>query len=279
MADRVVLSGYATLDYVLAIDAEPSGFGTLPARLAGDWPRAGGAPLHAGARLAAHGLCAMPLVAVAPDANGALYRKACAAHGLIDRAIAGTAGKTACCVLAQHPSGKYLCLLDTGEGIDGRLTPTQESALDSADWVCITAAPAEQTHHILAHLRPHQRLAWIAKADATCFPPDLCRHLSDRADIIFYNRHERDLVAPSRRIDRITVETRGEQGVLVTSAGVPIERAVSPVRCSDATGAGDTFAGEFLAHTILQRSPSFATDEAIYAVNRLLTGRTPSNLL
>jgi ribokinase len=273
MTAIVVVSGYATMDYVLEAAAEPRGFGTVMARIArAGWPRAGGAPLYLGARLAVNGLSATPLVTVGDDANGRLYREAVAAMGLDDAAIARTDGTTAACILAHHISGRYACFLDPGSALDVPLSATQAAAADGAGLVCIAAASAAQTRALLDRLRPDQRLAWIVKADPACFPEDLRAILAARADIVFRNVHERAFAGATTGL---LVETDGGAAVTVTGSGGTIRVEVAPVVCSDPTGAGDTFAGEFLAHWVADPlAVHAAAAMAVIATRTFLTARS-----
>jgi ribokinase len=272
MPATVVISGYATMDYVLEAAAEPRGFGTVMARIARDgWPRAGGAPLYLGTRLAANGLNAAPLVTVGDDANGRLYSEAVAAAGLAGAAIARTSGTTAACVLAHHGSGRYACFLDPGSGLDAPLSAAQAAAIDAADLVCIAAAPEAQTRGLLARLGPGQRLAWIVKADPACFPDDLRAVLAARADIVFRNVHER---AFAGECAGLVVETDGGAAVTVSGPDGTLGIEVVPVACSDPTGAGDSFAGEFLAHWLIDPvDVRGAAVRAIDAARTLLSAR------
>ena len=54
---KVVVTGYATMDYVVQLQAQFHGTGTVLGELgpADAWPRAGGAALYASKRLAAAG--------------------------------------------------------------------------------------------------------------------------------------------------------------------------------------------------------------------------------
>ena len=54
---RIVVSGYATLDYVVQLSGPFHGTGTAIGELgfSGAWPRAGGAALYASRRIAAAG--------------------------------------------------------------------------------------------------------------------------------------------------------------------------------------------------------------------------------
>jgi len=277
MAKRAVVSGYATLDFIVRSPEPPVGARTYPAEILGGaaWPRAGGAPLYAGRRLAANRISAALVVSVGSDANGRAYRETCRADGLDVEGIAMHEGRTPACILIHHAGGGCTCFLDPG-GVPERLDETQARAVEGVDLVCIAAGPTALTRDVLARVRPDQTLAWIAKADEACFPPGLAEQIARRADVIICNAGERPFVERARKgppAGQVMVETRGADGVVVDSASGQTRYGVTPTQTSDATGAGDTFAGEFLAYRMLGASLDQAVAAAADAARALLASR------
>lgn len=71
----VVVSGYATLDYVVHAEMPFKGEGTVTASIgvSGAWPRPGGAALYASRRIAAAGLLAHPITQIGDDDASGQY--------------------------------------------------------------------------------------------------------------------------------------------------------------------------------------------------------------
>lgn len=273
---EAVVSGYATLDYVASAGGAPMARGTSPARLVpGAWPRAGGAPLYAGAQLAALGISTAPLVSVGEDVHAAAYVGACAAAGLVADGVATIAGgRSAACLLIHHDDGSYRCFLDPGDSA-AALTEAQRNILAGAALVVAAAGPPGVTADLLDRLAPHQQLAWIVKADAACFPLELAARLAARAGLVLANASERGFVvaAGAGAADRLWVETGGAAAVTIRGAGGTISLPVAPVDVADATGAGDSFAGQFLARRLRGASAEQAGREAIASVAAWLAQR------
>jgi ribokinase len=254
MSKHAVVSGYATMDYAARSARPLQGAETLSvdAVTDGGWPRAGGAALFASRRVAAAGFRASALTVVGTDVNAALYTEACRAGGICADGIASLASiRTPWCVLVYHDEGSYTCLIDRG-GVDAQsLTRAQLATAANADLLCIAAGPARCAAALLDIIPPDLPLAWIAKRDDVSFPQALAARLGRRANVIFCNTSERQLVdrarSHSRTINQSIIETRGADGVLLESPGTVLELRCDAVSVRDATGAGDTLAGEVLA--------------------------------
>lgn len=277
----VALSGYATLDFVMMTQAPGDRLsGTCMVRVVADgWPRAGGAALYAARRLVRAGHRATPILAVGEDRLGMEYLSQCIEAGVSTDGIVGVAGaRSPVCVLAYNLDGSHTCLLDPGELGERRLSPEQLLQLHAADIVVVAAGPVERSAEILDRIRPDQRLAWIAKKDEQCFPRQLRMRLANRADYVFCNQDERRLV--DEALDgrstppQIVVETRGREGVLVEWNGRSQVVSVEPIAADDPTGAGDTLAGEVLAHIPGgMANPVEAVSHGIEAARNLLLDR------
>lgn len=253
---HIVISSYATLDYVVAPVAQFNGLGTIAARigLSGAWPRAGGAAYYAARAIASAGHRAAPLCSIGQDEAGGTYRRRCAEAGADVAAIASAPNtSTAKCLLIYQPEGDYGCLLDTGSYPATALNDTQVAAIKAADFVTIAAAPAAITRAILTETPPDTPMGWIVKCDADCFPNDLRRTLSRRASYIFCNGSERDFFSAylplyTGEAGPTIIETHGSQSIRVSG---PIGQhciTVNAMSTHDTTGAGDTLAGGFIAY-------------------------------
>lgn len=278
MATRpVVIAGFATLDYVVQVEGDFAGRGTLPMRQGGDdaWPRAGGAALYAGAALAAAGVLAAPLTWIGDDTDGATYDQACRRAGLSRDGVAIQDGaSTTRCLLIYNADGTHGCLLRPGPTV---LTADQQALAGRASWLVISAGPPEIAARLLDAVAVDARVAWIFKDDPACFPSDLAARLAERADVVFCNAGERAWLEMSRSSPRlgtqILFETRGADGVLVEDGVERFAQPATPVGVRDATGAGDTFAGAALAVLARGGSTRSAALAGVKAAAALLTLR------
>lgn len=281
MRKLAVVSGYATVDYPVRLAAPPSGAQTATVEALGrdGWPRPGGAALYASRRLEAAGHRARAFVGLGDDANGALYLSACQAANVEVETVACDAQiHTPWCMLLYHDDGSYTCLLDRGEINGGSVTDAQRQMLAHADLVCVAAGPATLTAALLDSTSANTMVAWIAKRDSISYPQWLNERLAQRADLIFCNTSERTMVDSARlgdtRAGQWIIETRGADGVVLEGNGRKVELSSAAVRVRDATGAGDTFAGEVLA-ALLSGSSSIedAARRGIDAARTLLLSR------
>jgi ribokinase len=249
----VAVTGYASLDYVVRLEAAPRANATVIGARGGAWPRLGGSPSYVALALARAGVGAVPITWVGDDADGRRFIDALAAGGVATGGIAATLpGATPACILAYAPDGACYCLYMPGSGRTSGLFGGQRDLVRAAGWVCVTVGPAEATRAVLALVRAEQRLAWVVKADADAFPPELRAALAARADLVVHSRGERAFVANAlAHARRIVVETRGAEGAAVTVDGrTELIAAETFVAADDPTGAGDTFAGGLLAALI-----------------------------
>lgn len=281
MRKLAVVSGYATVDYPVRLAAPLSGAQTATVEALGrdSWPRPGGAALYASRRLAAAGHRAKAFVGLSDDANGALYLSACRASNVeVEAAACDAQTHTPWCMLLYHDDGSYTCLLDRGEVDGGALTDAQRQMLAHANLVCVAAGPATRTAALLDSTSANTIVAWIAKRDSISYPQWLSERLAQRADLIFCNSFERAMVDSVRpdntRAGQWIIETRGADGVVLEGNSRRIELSSAAVRVRDATGAGDTFAGEVLA-ALLSESPDIekAARRGIDAARALLLTR------
>ena len=273
----VVVAGFATIDYVARVEGDFTGRGTLLMRQGAQdaWPRAGGAALFASAALARAGVAAAPLTWIGDDADGEAYREACRVAEVSLEGVATTAGGPSTrCLLIYNADGTYGCLLRPGPAA---LTEGQKRLAAGAGWLAIAAGPPEILRRLLDGVSPTTRLAWIAKDDPACFPPDLAARLTRRADVVFCNAGERAWLEAGREgpapAGQLLFETRGADGVRVEAAGEVSDLPVAALAVDDATGAGDTFAGATLAVLAGGGSPRAAAKAGIAAAGRLLAGR------
>ncbi len=277
MTGPVVVAGFATIDYVARVEGDFTGRGTLLMRRGADdaWPRAGGAALYAGAALAGAGVAVTPLTWIGDDCDGEAYLAACRAAGVsLDGVAVQPGAPSTRCLLIYNADGTYGCLLRPGPS---ELTEAQVRLAHAAAWLVVAAGPADLLRRLLHVLPPTARLAWIAKDDPACFPPDLVAQLTGRADVVFCNAGERAWLEAGRDghapHGQILFETRGVDGVRIEAGGVVLDLPVEALEVDDATGAGDTFAGAALAALIVGGSPRTSAEAGIAAAGALLSSR------
>ena len=280
---KIIVSGYATLDYVVQLDAPFHGTGTATGELGVSeaWPRAGGAALYASRRIAAVGHRAFPLTWIGDDGDGGHYLRACQRSQICCDAIDQIrGGKTPRCILIYRPDGDYGCLLDTGFQGSESLSSAQAKIVAAADHLSIAAGPPAATTALLETYPPDADLSWIAKLDSLSFPEPLRAALARRARLIFCNASEREFIEAARDCDRpdgqIIIETLGSAGVLVDCSDGRRVIPTTALTTYDTTGAGDTLAGETIARNLAGGvSIEAAVEFGMAAAGNLLASRIP----
>jgi len=279
---RVAVVGYASLDYVVRLDSAPAPdrTSTILSRAA-QWPRLGGSPAYVAEALVAGGVAeAIPISWVGDDREGERYRARLAERGVSVSGVGVRPGRTPICILAYEPDGGCHCLYDPGLRAAAELDEGQRALIAAAEAVCITVGPARATREALALTQANAPLAWVVKADRRAVPDDLAAALAARADAIIFSQGEAEFVdlaggqAPARPCVRI--ETRGAREVAIKQNGgvqvVPVEL----VETDDPTGAGDTFAGGFLAIWLSGADPHVAAKAGGAAARAMLVRRARS---
>lgn len=277
----IVVTGYASLDYAVRLDSppQPDRTATILSR-AVEWPRIGGSPAYVAAALVAGGARdAAPVSWVGDDAEGARYREGLDALCVRSDGIGVQPGRSPICILAYQPDGRCHCLYDPGLTALSDLDDRQRALLAQSEAICVTVGPPKATWETLRLARPKATLVWAVKADPRAMPPDLAAALAARADIVVFSRGEAEFAAeaiaagggPARR--RISIETRGPDGVAFVKNGATTVFSVDPVETEDSTGAGDTFIGGFLAAWVKTPDPEGAVKAGIRAAGALLTSR------
>ncbi|HZZ62030.1 MAG TPA: carbohydrate kinase family protein [Roseiarcus sp.] len=276
----IVVTGYASLDYALRLDSPPAPdrTSTILSRAA-EWPRLGGSPAYVAAALVAAGAHdALPISWVGDDAEGARYRDGIEALGVRTDGIGVKAGRTPICILAYQPDGRCHCLYDPGFTAQTDLDERQRALLAEAEAICVTVGPNRATREALRHARPGAALVWAVKADRRAVPPELAAELAARADVVIFSRGEADfaaeaLAATDMPASRISIETRGRDGLALMRNGTARVFPVDPLEAEDSTGAGDTFVGGFLAAWIKTSDPEKAVRAGQGAARALLMSR------
>jgi ribokinase len=278
----IIVTGYASLDYTVRLDraAQPDRTATILSRPT-EWPRLGGSPAYVAAALVANGARdAAPVSWVGDDADGARYRDSLARLAVRNDGVERRPGRTPTCILAYQPDGGCHCFYDPGLLQAPELGPGQRALIARAQCLCVTVGPTEATREALALARPDAMVVWAVKADRRAVPNDLAAALASRADIVVFSRGETEFVAeafaaagPPRR-PRLSIETRGRDGVAINRDGALDIVPAMPVEAADSTGAGDTFLGGFVAALVCGAPPRDAATAGAAAARALLAART-----
>jgi ribokinase len=279
---KVAVVGYASLDYVVRLDSppRPDRTETILSR-AVDWPRLGGSPAYVAAALVAGGVRdTTPVSWVGDDRESERYRASLANIGVDARGVGIRPGKTPVCILAYEPDGGCHCFYDPGLRHEPELDECQRALIAAADALCVTIGPAAATREALALAPANAPVAWVVKADRRAVPRDLATAVAARADIVIFSRGEAAFVEEAFDADHgavrrpILVETRGRREVALSQDGAIDIVPVDPLETHDPTGAGDTFAGGFLAAWLACADLAAAARSGVAAARGMLAERT-----
>ncbi len=271
----LAVSGYSSMDYAIGLDGQIEGEHTtlISYRDTTAWPRLGGCPSYVCVAAAGLGQKAQPISWIGRDDNAEKLLVDLQAANVSTDGIARIDGPSPMAVLAYQADGSCACLFDPAFAGREDLTETQRGIIAAASHICITAGPPHLISDILAARDPDTRLYWICKNDAHCFTDEIRVVLSVEADVIFCNRSERDLIM-GHRADAIVVETRGTDGISISVGAQAAHLEIDPVAVRDTTGAGDTFAGGFIASEMrTEISPRAAADNGLRAARNMLSER------
>lgn len=283
---RIVVTGYASLDYAIRLDRPPEADRTVTIlSRAREFPRVGGSPAYVAVAMAAAGTRdALPITWVADDPEGRRYCEELSALGLKTDGVGIRPGRTPVCVLAYEPGGACHCLYHPSLPEPLGLDAHQSALIAAADCVCLTVGPEQATRDVLAAASPEAIVVWAVKADPRATPPDLAAALATRADIVVSSRGEAGFVreafacAGRSSLPPLRIETRGGEGVAILDKGGERLIPAEPVDAEDTTGAGDTFLGAFLAAWRSGGDVERAVESGVAAARALLIGRANPDL-
>ena len=245
----LAVSGYSSMDYPVILEGRIRGDKTtrINHRDPSAWPRIGGCPAYVALAAAAAGQIARPVTWVGSDCLGSEYIESIKGRGVDDSAVERLSARNSpVAILAYQSDGSCACLYDPAFDGAEELSNRQMHALSNASHLCITAGPSHLTASILSCRSVGTRLYWVLKNDPHCFTPELRVELAKSADVIFCSRSEIGLI-DSVDAGTIIVETSGSGKIRVKRRGHADQLEVRPLSVRDATGAGDTFAGGFIA--------------------------------
>ena len=272
----LAVTGYASLDYPVSLSGQIAGDQTtlVDHRNPDAWPRVGGCPAFMAMAVAGQGFSASPLSWIGVDRDGEHYLKDLLDAGADTSGVARLAGqRSPISILVYQQDGSCACLFDPAFTDKETLLAHQRDLVASASHLCVSVGPPQLMSEILACRSASARLYWVLKNDPHCFTPAICQDLSKAADVIFCSRSERALVAGIRP-ETILVETRGAGGVAVERGGRVDVLTTTPLEVDDTTGAGDTFAGGFVAAEMAgETAPLEAARSGANCARKMLEGR------
>ena len=267
------VTGYASIDYVMNLNGSLLPDQTsIGQRVEDAWPRVGGCPAYIAMAASKATVEVAPVTWIGDDAHGhkfitTLKRSKISTKGV--SVVVDARSPTA--VLLYQPDGNCACVYDPALAGQERLSADQQATISAATHLCLSVGPPHLTAEILALCAPDARLYWALKKDTTCFSPDICRDLSIRADVIFCSASERDMIDET---SAVVVQTLGSKGVLIETGDTKLNVPVDALTVRDTTGAGDSFAGGYIAAEIDGIStPLAAVELAINAARHMLSNR------
>jgi ribokinase len=240
----IAVVGYASVDRTLRVDRLPAPGVTarvLSVASTGS-VRPGGIGQTALALAAAVDDDVVPICAVGDDEAGRAFVAALAESGCRVDGVLTSSGRSPTAELLHDPDGATACVFDPGVHWS-ELDANQRELISTADVVVVMVAPAAVMAAALAASRPAAKVALVVKNDPASLLPDVVAGLRERADIVFHNAAESSVVDAAP----ITVCTDGPRPVTVTAGGRSRSYAVPPVTVRNPTGAGDAFAGGYMA--------------------------------
>lgn len=272
----LAVTGYASVDYAVGLSGTVRGDHTtlIDFRDPENWPRIGGCPAYVAAAVAAQGRTAAPVSWVGNDNHARIYLESLVAANVGTDGVARLGRKSPMAILAYQRDGSCVCLFDPAFAGTEELTSKQREIIGTASCLCITVGPPHLMETILAARPQAARLYWICKNDAHCFTPAIRRTLSAQADVIFRSRSERELISKTSKPVTI-VETQGREGIAIFRGGKSEIMSTEPIDVRDTTGAGDTFAGGYIAAEMAGTAdPLEAAQAGIAAVRDMLERRS-----
>ena len=244
----LAVTGYASVDYAFGLSGQIEGDHTtlINSRDCDNWPRIGGCPAYVAMAVSAQEQEALPVTWVGKDNHARIYLDSLARSRICTDGVMQVGHNSPMAILAYQQDGTCACLFDPAFSGKEDLTTQQKKVIGAASHLCITVGPPHLMEAVLTSRSPSARLYWICKNDAHSFTSEIRTSLSEQADVIFCSGSERDLVGETSQHVTI-VETQGSKGVTITKGDLQETIGVEPIVVRDTTGAGDTFAGGYIA--------------------------------
>jgi ribokinase len=200
------------------------------------------------------------IAAVGNDSAAGMIKAFLRDEGMEDRGLITQEGASDESLLLLDPEGENLIVSNTGRA--QALTPSQvESALVGADLLLLQGNLAQATtfHAMKLARTANMRIALNPSPFQDWFrtmPP---------VDLIIANQGEADALGHMRA--DIAVVTLGQQGCRLRRGDAEVTIAAPKIRAVATSGAGDVFAGTFVAEWLLSGAPESAACLAVAAAS------------
>jgi 2-dehydro-3-deoxygluconokinase len=258
----------------------------------------GGDTSNAAIAAARQGVSAGYVTAIGQDAAGDSFMRLWAAEGIdTETVIRSPDAPTAVYFVTHDERGHHFTFYRTGSAA-ARYTPRDvpEAAIRQAKILyasgisqAISATAADAVFHAIAVARAAGvKVAYDTNLRLRLWPPARARAIIDaaigQADMAFPSREDAEamtgLADPDAIADHylrlgcplVAVKCGADGALLATATGLRIRAKPHAVKAVDATGAGDTFCGAFMARTVLGDGPEAALAYANAAAALSTTG-------
>lgn len=258
----------------------------------------GGDTSNAAIAAARQGVSAGYVTAIGQDAAGDSFMRLWATEGIdTETVIRSPDAPTAVYFVTHDERGHHFTFYRSGSAA-ARYTPRDvpEAAIRKAKILyasgisqAISASAADAVFHAIAVARTAGvKVAYDTNLRLRLWPPARARAIIDaaigQADMAFPSREDAEamtgLSSPEAIADHylrlgcplVAVKCGADGALLATAAGLRIRAQPHAVKAVDATGAGDTFCGAFIARTVLGDGPEAALAYANAAAALSTTG-------
>lgn len=232
---------------------------------------------YAATELARGGTSTHAVTWIGDDAAGQDYRNRLACFGVHTDGIEVAGPTSPSALMVYDPDGVCTCLFDPGSGAAEQLTSSQRGVVAATNRIVLMVAPAAITAEVLDVVDRGDRrgLTFVMKADEQAQPDGTCAAAVARADSVFCNHIERELIAPWLHAGHTVVTTAGAGAVRMERGGrtTLVENPEVLNGPLDLTGAGDTLAGACLAGLLAGAPIDNAVRTGMAAATRLLRAR------
>ncbi|MFD1588798.1 carbohydrate kinase family protein [Halorientalis brevis] len=265
---RVICAGHVNWDVTLRVDHLPAADGE--ASITEQQQSGGGSASNVACALAALDVPTALLGSVGTDENGHLARRALSEAGVDCAPLVTVEGETAVKYLVVDTDGELMVLGNDGANESFDATDLSDDALAAADHLHLTSQDPE-TAASLAARASEAGLSVSFDPGRRIHARNYAETLS-LADLVFLNKREattaiEEHFGPIEDLARVIAIKHGGDGAeVLTPDGEYANHDGFPVDAVDTTGAGDAFAGGFIASMLDDETPTRPDYERALAV-------------
>lgn len=198
------------------------------------------------------------IAAIGRDETAERIKAALASEGIAGNGLIAHEGASDSSLLLIEPEGENVIISNTSQALS--LMPA-EITLSSADLLLLQGNLSEETtRHAMDMARQAGMRVALNPSPSQGWFRDL-----PQVDLIIANQVEAD--ALEENAARLKVVTLGEKGCLVRQEGADIHISAPQVRAVSAAGAGDVFAGTFIAEWLATGDAGKAARLAVLAAS------------